>query len=165
MAVNVNRPPQKYREKTGAASLMSAASPPASALRRSCIWADGYTPFARAQHSPPACGNQRPSRTDQRRTSHRRPGPARDAKEEQHQPHGNEHTAHQLPYALIRGWAALWLIGLIPDFSHRPFPRFTPSLCPFCAENAGDFPAPCKGKLCIQNKSVTFDIYKRAEIV
>ena len=82
--------------------------------------------------SPPASRNERPARAHQRRARHGRPGPSRDAQKQQQQSRADEHASHQPPQPVVRRTTMLLtgLAGLIPDFSHGRFPRFTGNVCP-----------------------------------
>ena len=70
--------------------------------------------------SPPASVEQRPAGAHQRCARNRRPGPARDAQQQQQQPCANERPAHKPPAAIVRGTPAPWrmLTGLILSLPH-----------------------------------------------
>ena len=72
--------------------------------------------------SPPASADQRPPCTDERRARHRRPGPARDAQEQQQQPSRDEHAAQQPPQPILHQRTLCRIVRQIPDFSHPASP-------------------------------------------
>ena len=72
--------------------------------------------------SPPASADQRPPCEDERRTRHCRPGPARDAQEQQQQPSRDEHAAQQPPQPILHQRTLCRIVRQIPDFSHPASP-------------------------------------------
>lgn len=114
----VNGYTKKYSEKTGGHRRLPVTfrtAPPMNLGSRM------HTILTRML-SPPASADEHPSRTDERCARHGRPGPARDAQEEQQQPGCNEHAAQQLPQTVFRHRALCRIVRQIPDSAHPASP-------------------------------------------
>ncbi len=119
---------RKYRENTDAGGAYTRRLPASSRTTPPMNLGRRMHTIRTRISSPPACADQRPACADQRRSRHCCPGPPGDAQEQEQQARADERTAQQPPDPVIPVPPA-GRTGLIPDFPHGSFPRFTASLC------------------------------------